>query len=293
MVVDYAIFCGCSFTWGQGLWSYSPTKWYVPTCIEYTQENAPIPPDADLFRIENRFAGVLQHMVPISNVIIKRHNGGTDEESLRFIDEVKNNEVGQETLLTQNVPWNGVKLCVFQTTQAYRSPFKFTYKNEEYQIRANPGFTGLTICDKIFTNNSGHKDFVELDNYEPFLNWLVDNNLTPDDFYKIHTTQIMNKIENKFKELEGDGIKCVLLSWTDDYLHLIKENNYLNERFVPIKYKGVSYDTIEMIIEKFNMDIMGDKTKLHDCGGDNHPSLELHKVIAKSLYPKIKQRLDE
>lgn len=49
------IFAGCSFTWGQGLWSYSPTKLKVPTVNEYLK-GAGIPEPADIFRIENRWA---------------------------------------------------------------------------------------------------------------------------------------------------------------------------------------------------------------------------------------------
>lgn len=292
MVIPYGIFAGCSFTWGQGLWSYCPTKWHVPTCNEYTKENAPIPPDADIFRIENRFPHLLGNMVSISNCIIKRHNGGTDDESLRFIDEVKRNQVGANTLLTQNVPWSEVKICVFQTTQAYRSPFKFEYKNEKYQIRAHPGFNGFSLCEKLVKGHPGQTLYLELDNYEPFLNWLVDNNYTPDDFFEIHTKTLITRIENKFKELQKDGIECFLISWTDDYLPHIKNNEYLIEKFVPMRYNGSTYDTIEFLLENFDLSISKDKTKLHECGGDGHPSLECHKIIAKSILPHIRKRFD-
>lgn len=50
--------------------------------------------------------------------IIKRHNGGTDEESIRFIDEIKQNNVHKHSLLTENVIWENVNYVIFQTTQA-------------------------------------------------------------------------------------------------------------------------------------------------------------------------------
>jgi hypothetical protein len=285
------IYTGCSFTWGQGLWSYCPTKWYVPTCTEYTEEDAPIPHIAQKFRIENRFAGLLERKLQFRQ-IVKRRNGGTDLESLQFIDLIKKNRVnlgGGGSLLEENVNWNEIDWCIFQTTQAYRSPFRFEYKGDVYEVRANPGFNGLSILEKILSDYDINLNLNTevLDTLEPFLNWLVDNNLTPDDFLKIHTKQIITNIENKFKELENEGIKCLLFCWTDEYLNWISESSFLQERFVRIKYENNYYDTLEELMSNFELSIQNDKTKLHECGGDNHPSLKLHQLIANSLEEKI------
>lgn len=286
-----AIYAGCSFTWGQGLWSYCPTKWYVPTCYEYTKEDAPIPPIAQKFRIENRFAGLIEKNKGIKQ-IVKRRNGGTDDESLLFIDMVKQNKVhtdGGGSLLQENIDWNQIEWCIFQTTQAYRSPFEFTHKGQLYSIRANPGFKEQTLLCKIGEYDQNYnRTEEELDTIEPFLEWLVDNNLTPNDFFKIHTRHIAKRIENKFKELEEQNIKCLIFCWTDEYLSYINESPFLQERFVQIKYNNNYYNTLEYLIEEFKLSIKNDKTKIHDCGGDAHPSLKLHKLIAESLESKMK-----
>ena len=55
-----------------------------------------------------------------------------------------------------------------------------------------------------------------------------------------------------------------------------------------VKYNNNYYNTLEYLIQEFKLDIKNDKTKIHDCGGDAHPSLELHKLIAESLESKMK-----
>lgn len=287
-----AVFAGCSFTWGQGLWSYAPTKWYVPTCDEYTEENAPIPPSADEFRIENRFAGLVAKEISWSPAIVKRWNGGTDEESIRFIREVKENHVSEHSLLTMNLPWENVEWVIFQTTQCYRTPFFFFHKNQEYAIRSNPELDGFSICDRITRDENDNPTYHELPNYDIFLEWLVDNNHTPEDFISLHTKQIVNNIESLFRELEEEGKNVYILSWTDEYLYEIKKRNYFDDKFVRIEYNDKEYDCIETLMdENKETQIRFDNTRLHYCGGDAHPSLNLHRSIANSIIKKVKEKL--
>jgi len=290
-----SIFAGCSFTWGQGLWSYWPSKkWYVPKVNEYL-ENAPIPPEADEFRISNRFANlVANHNFNDSKPLVKRHNGGTDDESIRFIKHIKyDNWVGNGTLQTINVDWRHVHSIFFQTTQLYRSPFFFFYKGEEYSVRADSGFHDFSIVDKIHRDDKGISfREEEQESIDIFLDWLIDNNLTPEDFVDLHTKNMIDRIEELFKECESDGKKVYIFSWTDEYLEEIKSRKYFDNKFIPIRKFDTdeTFECIQHLMEKYpNFEIQNDKTKIHDCGGDAHPSLECHKIIEHSINDYINE----
>ena len=83
---------------------------------------------------------------------------------------------------------------------------------------------------------------------DAFNNWLIENNYTFDDYEQLHKKQIFDKIKNKFKELELNGIKSKIMCWTYDYIDLIKNDEYMNDRFIPILYdnKNIDVDNDEM-----------------------------------------------
>ena len=288
------IFAGCSFTWGQGLWSYSPTKLKVPTVNEYLK-GAGIPEPADIFRIENRWATQVA-MRFHAREIIKRHNGGTDEESIRFIDEIKQNNVHRHSLLTENVIWENVNYVIFQTTQAYRSGFAFFQNGIEYCIFSESNLKNLERIEKIKRDKNGNINYTEdVDNgIDIFLDWLIDNNHTVEDFEKLHTKFISNKILNKLKNLEKEqNIPTLLLCWTPEYLPHFLNDEFASERLVKLKYNGEEFDTISCIINKYKkFEIQYDSTTLHDDGGDGHPSLECNQIIKDAVIGKITERIN-
>tara|TARA_Y100000389_G_C17342984_1_gene454358 strand:- start:37 stop:954 length:918 start_codon:yes stop_codon:yes gene_type:complete len=288
------IFAGCSFTWGQGLWSYSPTKLKVPTVNEYLK-GAGIPEPADIFRMENRWASEVAQRLH-SREIIKRHNGGTDEESIRFIDEVKGNNVNRHSLLTENVIWEKVKGVIFQTTQAYRSGFEFFQNGSEYCIFSESNLKNLERVNKIKRDNLGNiNDVEDVDNgIDIFLDWLIDNNHTVEDFEKLHTEFMSNKILNKLKNLEKEeNIPTLLICWTPEYLPYFLNDKFASERLVKLKYNGKEFNTISCIIDEYKeLEIQHDSNTLHDDGGDGHPSLECNRIIRDAVLDKINERIN-
>ena len=83
------IFCGCSFTWGQGLWHYSDLK------------NIHRPKDCNSFEFKqitgghfkyaqkNRFARLVANHFDTFDVV-KNANGGSEENSLGFLNNLFN-----------------------------------------------------------------------------------------------------------------------------------------------------------------------------------------------------------
>ena len=283
------IFSGDSFTWGQGLWSYCPTNLNVPTVDDYL-DGHPIPDVAQDFRVNKRFADkVARHFNCDS--IIKRYNGGTDEESIRFIDDVKNNYVNKHSLLTENVVWDNVQLCVFQTTQLYRTSFYFNYKEKDYRIFSEPNKRNFDRLEHIkIDKDGGHPRILkETKNFDIFIDWLIDNDLTPEKFEQVHCKSMLNMIKTKLKWLEKKhNIPTLILCWTDEYLKEISNNPWISKRLVKVNFNGIDYECIGHLFDKNpEMVIAHDPSVLHKSGTDGHPSLVCHKHIASSLINKI------
>ena len=283
------IFSGDSFTWGQGLWSYCPTNLNVPTVDDYLSGH-PIPDVAEEFRKSNRFADLVARHFNCESVV-KRYNGGTDEESIRFIDDVKNNYVSKYSLLTENVVWDNIQLCVFQTTQLYRSSFYFNYKEKDYRIYSEPDVKNFDRLEHIkIDKDGGHPRVLkETKDCDIFIDWLIDNNLTPERFEEIHSKSMLNMIKTKLKWLEEKhNIPTLILCWTDEYLKGILNDEWISKRLVKIGLDEMDYECIQYLFYKNpEMVVAHDPSVLHKSGIDGHPSLVCHKHIATSIINKI------
>lgn len=282
----YAIFSGCSFTWGQGLWSYCPTELKVPNVDEYIHLGVPVPEVAHHFRCDNRFADLVAHRHDCEP-IVKRHNGGTDDESIRFLHEVHNNKVTKHSLLTENVEWENVKLIVFQTTQAYRSPFTFFYKDEEYELFSEPGLQNLERVQKVIRD--GGIRYEDQPNLDIFFDWLIDNNLTVENFEEFHLKHMSGRIIDTLKYFELEhNIKTLVLCWTSEYPEYFLSDDFMKERLVKLKHKGNEFVSIEAAMTVYpELEILNCPNRIHESGPDGHPSLDCHRMIADSILSKI------
>jgi len=287
------IFAGCSFTWGQGLWSYCPSDLKIPTVDEYIEQGHPVPEEAEHFRIDNRFANLVGNHFDCKS-IVKRHNGGTDEESIRFINEVKNNWVTEHSLLTVNVHWDTVKYIVFQTTQAYRSPYTFFYKDEEYEIFSTPNLQNLERVQKVIRHDNA-VNYEELESLDLFFDYLIDNNISFDNFQKTFIEFQKNQIKNCLKYYEDTyNIKPLILCWTNEYVPLFLKDSWCRDKMVKLKYNNQDYHSISDLFRVNNkFEILNDKETIHKSGTDGHPSLKCHRLIADCIIEKIYQTQDK
>jgi hypothetical protein len=288
------IFTGCSFTWGQGLWSYYKTDKKIPTVQEYITLNYPIPEDALQFRDSVRWPGLVSSHFGV-DWVIKRHNGGTDEESLRFIWEVKENNVGKNTLLTHNVEWDNVEYIILQTTQLYRSPFTFFYKGEEYNLLSEYDMPNLTQLDKVIRQSDRVGDYrhITQPNFDIFYNWMIENNYKIEDFQTIHLNHMVDEIEKTFKKLEAENKKPIVWSWTSEYYDEILKRDFFKDKFVRLTYKNKEYNCLEDIMSEYPELIIGcDPEVINFSDSDGHPSLKAQRLIADSIINFIQSRKD-
>lgn len=277
---------GCSYTWGQGLWSYLETDKFVPGFWDYVKDKVEIPIEGEQLREELRWPRLVAEHFNL-NEIVKPFNGGTDEESINFIEYLLNEDLSEKFDShfgnIKTFPIN-CKWIIFQTTQLYRSSFYFEYKNDIYKLRSTPSLKNLSILEKKIKGDDLYYPYEEIHSFEPFYNWLIDNNLSLDDFEELHKNSMVSQIESVLKKYNDMGINIGIMSWTDEYLDLFKTNKFISNNFIKFEYNGITYDCIEdMQIKNDHLYIEYDTTKLHNADGDMHPSKECHEVIANAV----------
>ena len=293
------IYAGCSFTWGQGLWMYHEGDEHIPSSEEYTKDDMRIPEAAFNLRRTLGWPQIVSNHLN-TDPIVKRYNGGSDEESLKFIELVFGDKPHHRAILKDNYSLDEVDIIILQLTQPYRSGYYFEYKDKRYMVKGTPNLRNLDhVCEvagfgeELWTP-MGHlvikKENLPMD---IFLDYLVENNKTIDDFKNEHISYWTNEVYKSLKKYYDLGKKVFLLTWTDEYLDFIKENDFLNKRLITFVYNGKHYDCIEHL--QINEDKDGQRMYIEtenynqqrNTGWDSHPSKLCHEIIADNVIKKI------
>jgi hypothetical protein len=268
------IFCGCSFTWGQGLYYYSDLDVSFPKNQYYY--------DRDLINDAHiNYAKTLRYPRLVANhfntfEFVKLENGGSEDESFEFIDELfRENKLIQKFshITKEKCEYNDIDYIIIQLSQLYRNKLYFELNGVNH-----------------FTNISPRSNY---GNYETLLKWMEVNNFTYKDWENILLERQYNRLVEKLKFYEEKGIKTKIICWEKDMIHLIKNDPFLIKRHIQLGYGNEYFDTIdqlqkkhkEMVIE-FDYDFFGDSPPL-----DHHPSKLCHKVIADNIIKNIEKDL--
>jgi hypothetical protein len=253
------IFAGDSFTWGQGLYYYSNLpNLKIPKTGHYIDTY--VTPSHRKFKDTKRFARLVANEFKTFE-LVKIGNGGNDCESLEFIDDIFKKD---------GYKYEDISYVIFQTTHFMRSPFEMEVEGEIQQLHFN---------HSIMKMHNMH-DF--------FIKWLNENNYTLDDYERLHINQIFKKIKDKFIELESNGVKCKIICWTLDYIDLIKNDEYMFDKFIPILYNNTTIDCFETFMEKYPEMMIKNDSYFEKSVGDGHLSLNAQRIIADNIINKIK-----
>jgi hypothetical protein len=257
--MNVIIFAGDSFNWGQGLYYYSNLpNLKIPKTGHYIDTY--VTPSHRKFKDTKRFARLVVNEFETFE-LVKIGNGGSDYESLEFIDDIFKKD---------GYKYKDISCVIFQTTQFMRSPFEIEVEGEIQQLHFN---------HSIMKMHNMH-DF--------FIKWLNENNYTLDDYERLHINQIFKKIKDKFIELESNGIKCKIICWTTEYIDLIKNDEYMFDKFIPILYNNTTIDCFETFMEQYPEMMIKNDTNFEKSVGDGHLSLNAHRIIADNIINKIK-----
>jgi hypothetical protein len=267
------IFCGCSFTWGQGLYYYSELKTIVEP-PEYTFEWDLVSPAHKRYMYANRWARLVANHFDTFE-IVKNSNGGQESQSLEFLDTIFHRSVNSQPrldtpfYLNEDYDYSEISYIILQTSIPIRNCFCFKLNGKKYKYEL--GDPDPRVQNLLF-------DFMKQNN-------VVDS----DALYDLLIQQQFENLVNAFQFYESKGVKCRILCWQDQYLEYIKENQWMLDRFIKMEYDGVAYDSIyQMALKNKHLWIKTD----HQYFGDNppkdhHPSKECHKVVADAIIKKI------
>jgi hypothetical protein len=264
------IFAGCSNTWGHGLWYYSGLD-NIPFGDEYL--NYHIEKSSSMnFKDSHRYSRLVANHFKTYD-IVKYSTAGTDEVSLKFLQLLfRDEEILQPVrwITREKYEYNEIDYIVFQTTFPDRSSLYIERNGRTHKFSLNEHKSW-----KLFVSNLGA---FGIETFE--------------QFHLLLTTQIINKIKSAFEFYESKNIKCLIFSWTKDYVDLIKNDEFLSQRFITFEHQGKTYDCAHQVIEdyphyqiKFDHETFGENTP-----NDYHPSEKMHKIIAENIITHIENK---
>lgn len=251
------IFAGCSFTWGQGLYYYSDLPNVMP------QSDNDFHP-SKVTDAHVKYKDTLRYPRLVSNhlgtfEVTKKSNGGNDKTSMDFVNKLFKGGSDEGKYYIEEIEY-----IIFQTSQIVRNGFEFVYNNTKYNI------------------NESHSN-------KPFTNWLIQENLTYDEWFSSFCQQVFDDIKNFFIFYEEKGIKTRILSWQNDLVPYILKDDFMNERHIKLNYSTEKYNSIEDLMNNVqNMSISNDYFTFSNPINDTHPSKLCHKTIANSIITNIK-----
>jgi len=268
-------FAGCSFTWGQGLHYYSnlpnmqePGEWlYDSTLVSFVNYE---------FIKSVRFPRLVANHFNTCE-LTQPFNGGNTERILNWwhdcfdLTNLTTNQLSINSIDSKpKYIANEVSHLIFQFTQWHRTARVIEFLGKNYG----------TYTHNEFWNTESNL----------LLRWLKKNKMTLDDYIEKAKQEDVLTVKKYLQIFESKGIKTYILSWPADLLPYIKQDNWLSEKLITIKYKGNEYFSIEDLKgPEFGggpnpeLTIKLDTDHFEIPPKDNHPSLKCHQVIANSI----------
>lgn len=282
------LFAGCSFTWGQGLYYYSDLK-RIPTMKEWNFDYSLMTDALINFKNTVRYPRLVANHFKTFEVC-RDTNGGSDELSVQFIKtafDMDDKINGSFDYLTkQKFKYEDISYVIFQTTQPYRSSFKFVYKDKTYYMWPNSQRTEMVRICKL--EDSGL--YTEIDNpIDIFSDYLNETNVGMDEWLKQHIDYVYNNIKQTLITLEKNGVKTKVLNWPNDYVDMMLNDEFFKDRYIYLEHDGKKYKSIdELFLNVRNTMISKDYEFFgSNSPNDHHPSLLSQKIISDSIIKSI------
>ena len=282
------LFAGCSFTWGQGLYYYSDLK-RIPTMKEWNYDYSLMTDALINFKNTVRYPRLVANHFKTFEVC-RDTNGGSDELSTQFIKtafDMDDKINGSFDYLTkQEFKYEDISYVIFQTTQPYRSSFKFVYKDETYYMWPNNQRTDMVRICKL--EDSGL--YTEMDNsIDIFSGYLNETNVGVNEWLKQHIEYVYNNFKKTLMLLEENGVKTKVLNWQNDYVDMMLNDEFFKDRYIYLEHDGKKYKSIdELFLNVPNAMISKDYEFFgSNPPNDHHPSMFCQKIISDSIIKSI------
>ena len=263
MITKGMIFAGCSFTWGQGLYYYSnmstlrepPPDQYDHTLVSYAQKE---------YMKSKRFSRLVANKFN-SFELVYPLNGGSHESIIRYWDAAlftKQEKV--DSIPVNHIDVEEVSFLCFQLTQPHRC--KIILDGEPRQH-----------CDAIRFHRKDLKRWMKkqgLLDLDDYTNWYQKNSVESVKFF--------------LQKVEDIGIPTMCLSWPQENVAYIDQDDWLKDRFLKINYKGKNYTNMfDLMLENSELIINSDNKNFKNPPKDHHPSKLCHEVVANNIINYI------
>lgn len=305
------VFAGCSFTWGQGLNYYSDLPTINKNILPYNFHPQYYTHAQIEFIKKNRFARkIADHFNTFE--LTQPFNGGSIDSIIDWWREcfyqqsphTKFSDEKQNTIDPKK--YDPHCFHVWKTSHHHRNlipSYDFSEVSDIiFQVTWwNRSWTNLRTWPQIQYPWSGpHNTYVSFTNdpkYEKILNnFLIEKNITIDDFIKISMEYELVKIKNFLNVFENNGVRSHILSWPNHYdgnfLEQMLNDQWFTDRIIRLRYKNKNYYSLQDMMDDFEeLTIATDYDNIIDPPPDYHPSLTLHNVITKAIIKKLESNL--
>jgi hypothetical protein len=265
-------FAGCSFTWGQGLWYYNN----LPSTVEQTLNS--YNPDLVHFTDrkaahKRRFARLVADHFDTFEVVHYRNGGSRDAIVTYWHDHAfdKDDEciVGKE-----------------------KNPTFRSYKSSDIDsfILQCTAWTRTDITLNIGGKIVGPMQVWDLmENHTEELNkYLQQEKISLDTFIDQCKLKDVLAYKDLLKYIDSLGIKTYVMTWQEDLVAHMSNDDYLASRMITFDYLGSMYHSIEKMIDNNSgLTLSTDYQNFEIPPTDNHPSLLCHKIIANNIITYI------
>jgi len=284
------VFAGCSFTWGQGLYYYSN--------LDSLKEPPPHHYHSNLVRFSHyEYIKTIRFPRLVANhfntfEVCQPFNGGATYSIIEWWENcfgVNENTAtfwpgpGRSESIRDDYNYPGhffddFSTIVYQCTQWPRSHSPaMIWKNDHGDI----------------VRTSHHN--VMINQTEEFHKWLIENNLTLDQYVHNGLVQDINDIKRFLQNFEHNGVRAYIMTWPHDMVPYIKNDPWLSQRFIEFNYHGYNYTNIEQMMGYMHLQsvphpeltIYRDLESFTEPPQDHHPSLKCHQVIADNVIRHI------
>lgn len=287
-VVKGMIFAGCSFTWGQGLYYYSnlstlkepPPHHYHSDKVKWTHYE---------YMRSVRFPRlVANHFKQFE--ICQPFNGGASYSIHSW---------WEDAFHKFDPAWDPERMKSIQGDHYWQKYDYEDFSHIFYQFTQwNRGESPAMICK----NDDGaiiQTTHITSMQHEDFPRWLVENNITPDEYVHQGRQKEIDDARNFLQNFEQRGIKAYVMSWPHDIVPYIKNDPWLSARLIEFDYKGNHYTNIEEMMgfqhQQWNevphpeLTIFRDIRSFQEPPVDHHPSLTCHRVIADNIIKHLEK----
>lgn len=265
------VFAGCSFTWGQGLYYYSNLSTIKLPKNENKFDKDLITYAQYKFLESVRFPRIVADYFNTFE-LVRIQNGGANHTTMHIWGGNLNHSIEWLKVYEGTYPAyhpSEISTFVCQFTEWTRSPVTIEYK------------------DKIY----GPMQYMDLFKEEIFFKWLENNKLTLEQYTDIAIQKEVLELKSFLQKIENKGINVAILTWPNDLVNAIKNDQWLNERFIELEYKNNIYSSIhELYTNNSDLIISNDCDFFITTPKDHHPSLKCHQIIAKNIINFLEKK---